>query len=79
MLLGYFAGVVVVLGAAFALGPALFALHLTFSEQKAERLVLASRDEPRETVLGVCRYCGEGVNSDEMGEVHYQIGMESVA
>ena len=78
-MLEYFAGVVVALGVACGLGPPLFALHLTFSEQRAERLILASRDEPREAVLGVCRYCGGNVHDDEMGEVHYQFDVQSVA
>ena len=80
MLLTFFCIAVVVLGVAFALGPPLIALHLTFADRKAERLSLVSDDAPKEVLYGVCRYCGDGAGDVvELGEVHYRMAVDNVA
>jgi hypothetical protein len=80
MLLTFFCIAVVVLGVAFALGPPLIALHLTFADRKAERLSLVSDDVQNEVLYGVCRYCGDGAGDVvELGEVHYRMAVDNVA
>jgi hypothetical protein len=80
VLLTFFCIAVVVLGVAFALGPPLVALHLTFADRKAERRLLVLSEAPNEVMYGVCRYCADGENDIvELGEVHYRMAVDNVA